>query len=62
MSDTKQNISNAFGTDTTKLKTWELAIKDTIAQDGNKLLDKNQITVKLDKWEKELSEKRASNA
>ena len=60
MTDTKQNISDAFGADTKKLKTWEIAIKDTIAQDGNKLLEPNQITVKMDKREKEIAENRSS--
>lgn len=58
MADTQQNISDAFWTDTKKLKTGEDAIKNTIATDMNKKLESNQISVNLDKWERQVIEKR----
>lgn len=61
MTDTKQNISEAFGADTQRLKTWEDAIKHAISQDGNTMSDPSQITVKLDKWEKDVAKQRLDN-
>ncbi len=54
-----QEITTAIWADTTKMKLWQDDIKLAIWSDWNNLLEQNQITVSLDKREKELSKKRA---
>ena len=46
-------------TDTKKLATWKKDIWETIANEGTKILDKNQIPVSMDKREKELAKERS---
>lgn len=61
MEQQSKEITNTIATDTSKMKPWQDAIKLAIWSDGNSMLESNQISVKLDKREKELSQKRAPN-
>lgn len=61
MEQQSKEITNTISTDTSKMKMWQDAIKLAIWLDGNSMLESNQIPVKLDKREKELSKKRAPN-
>jgi len=62
MSEQSQEITKTIWTDTTKMKIWQDAIKLAIWSDGNWILESDQISIKLDKWEKDLSKKRAPNS
>ena len=59
MADQTQELSKTIWTDTTKLAVWKQDISVAIWNDWSKVLDKNQIPVSLDKWEKELMKKRS---
>lgn len=59
MGDQQKELSKTMSTDTTKLATWKKDIWKTIANEGTKILDKNQIPVSMDKWEKELAKERS---
>jgi hypothetical protein len=61
MEQQSKEITNTIATDTSKMKMWQDAIKLAIWSDGNSMLESNQIPIKLDKREKELSKKRAPN-
>lgn len=59
MEQQSKEITNTIATDTSKMKLWQDAIKLAIWSDGSNILESNQIPIKLDKREKELSQKRA---
>lgn len=61
MEEQSKEITNTISTDTSKMKPWQDAIKLAIWSDGNNILESNQISIKLDKREKDLSKKRAPN-
>lgn len=61
MTNETNEISKAMSTDTSKMKSWQIALQDTIWNEWTKKIEKNQITVWLDKREKEISEKREPN-
>lgn len=61
MEQPSKEITNTISTDTSKMKIWQDAIKLAIWSDGNSILESNQISVKLEKREKELSKKRPPN-
>ena len=58
MDDQKKELSVTMWTDTKKLAVWKKDLSATIGNEWYKILDKNQIPISLDKWEKELSKKR----
>ena len=61
MDKQSKEITNTISTDTSKMKIWQDAIKLAIWSDWNNFLEHNQIPIKLDKREKEISKKRGPN-
>lgn len=61
MDDQKKELSVTMWTDTKKLAVWKSDISATIWNESTKALDKNQIPLSLDKREKEVVNKRASD-
>ena len=61
MDDQKKELSVTMWTDTKKLAVWKNDISATIWE-STKSLDKNQIPLSLDKREKEVVSKRASDS
>lgn len=43
---------------TEKMRTWQEALKTTIAKAWKEKIEPNQISVKLDKWENKIAQKR----
>lgn len=59
MWETTQEITSAIWSNISKIKLWQNDIKNAIWSDWNNLLEQNQITISLDKREKNLSKERA---
>jgi len=62
MDDQKKELSATMWTDTKKLAVWKNEISAAIWKEPTKSYDKNQIPVSLDKREKEVVSKRASDS
>lgn len=62
MDDQKKELSVTMWTDTKKLAVWKNEISAAIWKESTKSYDKNQIPVSLDKREKEVVSKRASDS
>lgn len=60
MGDQKKELSDTIWTDTKKLSVWKKDLSETISNEWSKILDKNQIPISLDRWEKDLAKKRIS--
>ena len=58
MDDKQKELKATMWADTSNLKLWQKDITNAIGSDGNKLLELNQISVSLDKWEKNLAKER----
>lgn len=61
MDDQKKELSATMWTDTKKLAVWKDDISVTIWNENTKNLDKDQIPMSLDKREKQVVAKRASD-
>jgi len=59
MDQKSQELTQTIWTDTQKMRLWQDAIKLAIWSDWNSILESNQISVKLDKREKDLAKKRS---
>lgn len=59
MEDQKKELSVAIWADTNKMKVGEKDLWDTMSNWWSQILKKDQISISMDKWEKELAKKRS---